>query len=307
MNKLAPILLFTYKRLDILKEIIHSLQQNYLAVDSELLIFSDAARTEYDVFTIKAVREYLKTVDGFKRVTIYEAKVNKGLAKSIIDGVSHAMKLHDKVIVLEDDLRTTPNFLNYMNTCLNKYESNNNVFSISGYSFNLGTDYKSVADVYFLNRGWSWGWATWRDRWNKVDWLVNDYTTFILDKHAQKSFAKGGSDLNGMLKKQMNGQLDSWAIRWFYWQFKVSGLTLYPLYSKVHNIGFDNNATHTTGSSNRYEPIIDLENKQFFSFPETIEISPFYQKHFQRKMGIRARICSRIESLFKQAFSITIF
>ncbi|MFD2934151.1 glycosyltransferase family protein [Spirosoma flavum] len=302
MSELAPILLFTYKRLDTLKQTIYALQQNYLASESELFIFSDAAKTDYDIDIIKKVRAYLSTINGFKRVTIYEAVSNKGLANSIIDGVTQIIKQYEKVIVLEDDLKTTPNFLSYMNSSLDTYEYVQHVFSVSGYSFNLKKMPDNESDAYFLNRGWSWGWSTWKDRWNKVDWLVEEYPDFCKSKTARKDFAKGGSDLNKMLKKQMTGKLDSWAIRWFYHQLKIHGLTVYPTLSKVYNNGFDKDATHNTGSSKRYQPLMDSEYRKQFIFPDEIHPNTFYQNQFKKKMGIRARIISKVEGIFKQIF-----
>jgi len=296
---LAPLLLFTYKRLEPLKQTISALKKNYLAASTELYIYSDGSKSEKDAEQVNAVREYLKTVDGFKKVVVVNAAQNKGLAKSIITGVTIALEKYDRVIVLEDDLLTTPNFLDFMNSGLSCYNDNEKVFSISGYSFDLGEaqpDGKPLSEAYFLNRGWSWGWATWKDRWEKVDWSVADYNNFAMDKQAQQSFAKGGSDLNKMLQSQMTGQLDSWAIRWFFHQFKVSGLTLYPVHSKVYNNGFDQMATHTNGSDRRYRPRIDKQAKSSFVLPETAEINAFYYKKFRNKMGIVNRIISRVES-----------
>lgn len=186
MKNLAPIVLFTYKRLNTLKQTIESLQQNYLATESDLYIFSDAAKGIEDKESVDSVRNYIKTIKGFKSVTITESEVNKGLATSIIEGVSQILKTHETVIVLEDDLVSTNNFLDFMNESLTKYEDETAIFSISGFSFNLNLEKKYFYDVYFLNRGWSWGWATWRDRWEKVDWKIKDYSEFIKNKKAQK-------------------------------------------------------------------------------------------------------------------------
>lgn len=302
---LAPILLFTYKRLDTLKKTVEALKQNYLADRSDLYIFSDAAKTANDEAIIFEIRRFLKTITGFKSVIIFENVENKGLAKSIIDGVSKIISVQKKVIVLEDDLITTPNFLNFMNTALIQYEKEGDVFSISGYSFNLGDNSKVKEDAYFLNRGWSWGWATWSSRWDFVDWDVTDYKGFINDKIKQRDFAKGGSDLNSMLHKQMQGRLDSWAIRWFYHQFNIKGLTLYPVFSKIYNIGFDNVATHTTGSGKRYLPKLDVVHSVKFQLPKITMVSYIYQKRFQDKMGILSRIKSKIDNIIKQFFNKT--
>ncbi|WP_298487929.1 sugar transferase [uncultured Maribacter sp.] len=297
MTNTYPILLFTYKRLEVLKKTITALQKNELAKDSDLFIFSDGPKNSKDEIQISKIRTYLKTIDGFKNVHISASIDNKGLANSIIDGVSSILKLADSVIVLEDDLLTTPNFLAYMNNALNTYKNSDRVFSISGYAFDLRHGDTNPNSSYFLNRGWSWGWATWRDRWDKVDWDVTTYPEFVKDKKQRKIFAKGGSDLNAMLDKQMSGKLDSWAIRWFYHQFKINGLTLYPLGSKIYNDGFDEFATHTNGSEKRYIPFLDTEHSLKFNFPAKAEIHKGYQKKFQNKMGIVARIRSKIETL----------
>jgi hypothetical protein len=297
--KNAPILLFTYKRLEALKNTIEALKSNELASASDLFIFSDGAKQEQDVPIINKIRAYLKTVNGFKTIQITENQENKGLANSIIGGVTKVLNDFEQVIVLEDDLLTTPNFLLYMNGALRAYKNENKVFSISGYSFDLRMNNQNPNAMYFLNRGWSWGWATWKDRWEKVDWEVASYEVFSKNKNERKAFAKGGSDLNAMLDKQMSGNLDSWAIRWFYHQFKIKGLTLYPLGSKIYNNGFDTHATHTNGSEKRYIPYLDQEHSKDFDFPKLIEISKDYQKKFQSKMGIMARVRSKIETLLK--------
>jgi len=297
MSDLSPIALFTYKRLDTLKKTVAALKNNTLALKSDLIIFSDGAKTEYDKPVVESVRNYLRTINGFKSVTINESPVNKGLATSIITGVSEVIAKYKKVIVLEDDLVTSANFLEFMNESLSNYNNEKKVFSISGFSFDLNL--KLNEDVYFLNRGWSWGWATWIDRWELLDWEVKDFNQFAKNKNRRKQFSEGGSDLNSMLNKQMNGHLDSWAIRWFYNQFKVNGITLYPVKSKINNVGFGEDATHTKGSSRRYQPDFDITKQTKFSFTKEISINKIAQKKFQYKMGYISRMISKIQTILK--------
>ena len=159
----APILLFTYKRLEPLKKTIEALQKNELAELSDLFIFSDGPKTITDAPKIDEIRTFLKTIDGFRSIKITESAENKGLASSIIQGVNQVFRQYDHVIVLEDDLLTTPNFLAFMNKSLKAYEFKEQAFSISGYSFDLRNGNDDPNYTYFLNRGWSWGWATWRE------------------------------------------------------------------------------------------------------------------------------------------------
>lgn len=305
MNNLAPILLFTYKRVITLKKTVDALKRNDLAIESDLFVFSDGPKDQKEEKEIYAVRGFLRTIKGFKNVSIVESETNKGLASSIISGVTEIMKFSDRVIVLEDDLLTTPNFLVFMNKALKEYENDEKIFSVSGYSFNLNNGDTVPTKTYFLNRGWSWGWGTWKKNWDNIDWQVKDYPDFKRNKLRKKEFARGGSDLNGMLKKQMEGRLDSWAIRWFYHQFKVKGLTLYPEYSKVYNNGFDDLATHTRGSNRRYLPKLDENFNQNVSFPVSKEVDWEYQELFLNKMGVKARIRSKIETVIHSIFKST--
>ena len=293
----APIIVFTYKRTDTLEKLIASLLTNGLASETTLYIFSDGSKNDTDVQTVNEVRDYVKTIAGFKQIEYFFADRNLGLAASIIFGVSKVFETADAAIILEDDLIVTRNFLIFMNQALQRYRSEKKAFSVSGYSFNLGNSKGTADDSYFLNRGWSWGWATWKDRWDDIDWLVSDYNEFSNNKKLKAVFNKGGTDLTSMLQKQMTGKLDSWAIRWFYAQFKVAGLTLYPVKSKILNNGFDERATHTTGSKFRYIPLLDDGTATSFTMPAVVKINSFFQKAFQKKMGVRSRIMSKADSM----------
>jgi len=300
--KPAPILLFTYKRYESLIDTVQALQQNLLAGESDLYIFSDGCKKEADLEQVTKVREFIKTISGFRSVKITEQEKNKGLANSIIDGVTSVMQFSDRVIVMEDDLFTTPNFLPFMNKALEQYAGEPKVFSISGYSFDFKQSPADSDDAYFVKRGWSWGWATWKDRWAEIDWSVKDYDSFRADKKQQREFAKGGTDLNIMLHRQVNGLIDSWAIRWFYHQYKAGGLSLYPVHSKVRNNGFDEYATHTKGGAYRFAPSLDEGQATNFNFPAVAEPHPYYQKQFQQKLGIAERIKYRINTMLRKVF-----
>jgi hypothetical protein len=297
--KTAPIILFTYKRITNLQKTVTALQDNFLASESELYIFSDGPKNEQEVELVNEVRAFLPHISGFKRVIINEAEKNIGCANSIIAGVTSVINTYGRAIVLEDDLFITKNFLDYMNAALNQYEFNKEVFSVAGFGFNLGIDPSdSLTDAYLINRSWPWGWATWADRWNPVDWDMKDYPDFKKNRKQRREFAKSGSDLNIMLDRQMEGRSDVWDVRWIYAQYKIKGLTVVPKYSKVFNNGFDKFATHTKGSVKRYVPVLDTTLSQNFNLPKQIQIHPLYQKRFQQKMGVLSRIKSKIETLF---------
>ena len=293
----APILLFSYKRLAALKQTVAALQGNLLAEESELFVFSDGAKKQEDISEIQQVRSFLKTIRGFKSVEVFEASENSGLANSIIAGVSKMFQRYDRVIVLEDDLITSGNFLSYMNQALQYYEKMN-VFSVSGFSFPItGAPANSV---YFTLRSSSWGWATWKDRWNKVDWEVKDYDDFKRNGKERRKFNQMGSDLAEMLDRQMAGKMDSWAIRWCYQQFKQQSYTVVPVVSKVQNNGFGAGATHTNEVAGRYRTVLDKTNNTTFCFPKDLKLEPEIIKQFTKHYSIRYRVYYKLLNLFRK-------
>jgi len=299
MHQSSPIVLFTYLRLEVLKKTVNALAANIYASESNLIIFSDGAKYLNDEFTVREIRTYLKTIIGFKSVIVHESSTNKGLATSIIQGVSSVLKEYPSVIVLEDDLITSTNFLAFMNESLVQYKEVKKVYSISGFSFDF-TNISLKEDGYFLNRAWSWGWATWADRWQEIDWQIRDYSEFCSKKKEVSEFSKLGSDAYKMLSDQMQGNIDSWYIRFIYHQFKNKGLAFYPTTSKITNLGFDALATHNKGIKTRFITDFDVSQNVSFKFPDHVEINPDKQGAFLNKLGLKNRILNRIsEILFK--------
>jgi hypothetical protein len=187
----------------------------------------------------------VKTIDGFKTVQIVERESNYGLAKSVISGVTEVINRYSKVIVLEDDIVCARTYLSYMNNLLSYYQYNKKIYSVTGYTYpiEIPVDYKY--DVYFSPRASSWGWGTWKDRWDTVDWEVKDYSNFIKNPERINSFNTGGDDLTKMLKKQMNGKIDSWSIIWSYAHFNNNSYCVFPTKSRLKNIGADRSGIHT--------------------------------------------------------------
>jgi hypothetical protein len=289
----APIVLFCYKRLDTLIQTVEALQKNYLAAESDLFIFSDAAKNELDLPQINDVREYLRRITGFRSVEIYCSVENKGLATSIIDGVSLILNDYEYAIVLEDDLVTTPNFLDFMNRALSFYKSDVKVFSISGYTLDLPSLKTLNDDFYFGVRASSWGWGIWKDRWGSINWELDDYETFIKNKEFVRAFQKGGSDMPRMLRKQHRGKIDSWAIRFCFHQFKHNLVTVFPKISKLESVGFSKNATHTK-SNKRFKTPLDQGKKIDFEFEYFIRGNPKLLREFQDVFSLKNRILNQI-------------
>lgn len=297
---ITPVAIFTFTKLEPLKQTIQALAKNNHAKNTELFVFSDGPKNEYIKSKVDHVRDYIRTIEGFKKVNTSFATINKGLANSIIEGVSQVLEKYDSVIVLEDDLITSPNFLTFMNQALEFYRDYENIISISGYSppVKVPVGYKN--DNYFTLRASSWGWATWKDRWAKVDWQVKAYPHFQNNFKARRRFNYMGSDMTGMMKKQMNGKLDSWAIRWCFHQFQYELYTVFPIESKINNIGFDSNATHTKGRyvDQRFATYLDKGSKTEFNFKNDVSLEEPFIKSFRKPYNLRTRLYYKLLSYF---------
>jgi len=249
----APITLFVYKRIEHTRQTLESLMKNELASASDLIIFSDAAKNEKDKSQVENVRDFISNINGFKSVKINLNKENKGLANSLIDGIKEVVNEYGKIIVLEDDMITSRFFLRYMNDALNLYENDDNVISIHGYIYPIK---QKLPETFFLKGADCWGWATWQRGWK----LFNADSKLLLDEIRKKKL-EYEFDIDGttnnvkMLKKQIAGKVDSWAIRWHASTFINNKLTLYPGRSLVRNIGMDDMGTHTK-STKIYETVL---------------------------------------------------
>jgi len=248
----APIVLFTYDRPEHTRLTLEALAANEGAAESELYVYADGPKPGDPDGPVRAVREHLHSVTGFESVTVIERETNMGLASSVIAGVTEALTRSPSVIVMEDDLLTSSNFLAFVNSALSTYEDRRDVFSVTGYNYPLQMPPTYREDAYLSYRGSSWGWGTWRDRWSQVDWSVGDYAAFARDDAAQELFRRGGDDLPQMLELQMSGQLDSWSIRFDYAHYKHDAFCLHPVVSKVQNIGFDGSGIHCDPSDDYY-------------------------------------------------------
>ena len=289
----APLVLFAFNRPDLLESCVASLLANEEAASSNLYVFVDGPRTEKagENGLVASVREYVKTISGFKSVHYQFSEEHKGLAPSVIEGVSTVMEMFGKAIVMEDDLTVSGNFLAFMNAGLEKYRNDRRVFSIGGYTNKVSRPAGYVYDAYFCPRNNSWGWATWKDRWDSVDWDLSDWPA--QKKNARTFNRWGGSDLWKMLNDWHEGRNSSWSIRFCYAQFLQQGLSLYPMVSKVGNDGFDGRGTHGKKWS-RFKYSLDGSSDKGFLFPEDLAPDKRLFKQAMSYHSVLARIWSRI-------------
>jgi hypothetical protein len=290
LENCAPVAVFVFKKLEPLKLMIESLKLNPLSEQCDLFIFSDGWRNLEEKIQVKEVRKFIASINGFKSLKIIESDKNLGLAESIIRGVSEVISIYGNVIVLEDDLILSSNFLSFINKGLDFYKNEKKVLSICGYSPNI-EGYKP--DVFFTKRSSSWGWATWVDRWDKVDWECSEYDNLKFNPYKIYKFNQMGSDLYSLLKRHMSGQINSWAIRFCLYQFNEKLYSVHPTISKVQNIGFGNiDATHTSKKINRFKTKIDNGIKNNFDFIASPKLDKIVLKQYLKPFTIYERLKS---------------
>ena len=246
LNKLqlAPVVLFCYNRVKHLLKTLEALEKNKLADQTELYIFSDGPKantSSSQLAAINEVRKVIKSQTWCKSTHIRLAPKNKGLAKSIIEGVTEIVNKHGTIIVLEDDLVTSPYFLSYMNKALRIYSEEEEVISIHGYTYPI----KNLPPTYFLKGADCWGWATWKRGWDLFEQDGQKLLSQITNQNQVREFDFNNSyPFTKMLRKQVKGEVTSWAIRWYAAAFLKNKVTLYPGISFVKNIGVDGSGTH---------------------------------------------------------------
>lgn len=229
---LAPIVIFCYNRLDNLQRTIEHLRNNLLAQESEVYIFSDGGKDAKSWKAVNKVRKYLHTIAGFKSITIVEREINYYLERNVIEGIESVLQSHDRMIVIEDDICTSPYFLTFMNEALDYYKEDKRVMHISGFT-NL--DIKGKGDTYFTPHIGGWGWATWRDRWQ-------NFTHYQTREEALSGLTKADEDAiqyNGAfpILKMLDKSPIPWDVCWNIIVYKKGGLCLTPTHTLTRNIG----------------------------------------------------------------------
>ena len=300
---LAPILLFVYNRPEHVKRTLAALEQNILAKESELFIYSDAARSPQDEASVAEVRKIIRTaLPFFKQVNIIERETNWGLARSIIDGVTTQINRYERVIVLEDDLIVAPYFLKFMNDALDTYQHEEKVGHIQACDF---TQDASLPDTFLIKWTGSWGWATWKRAWKYfnpdgkalLEELQRRKLTYTFDFNGKYGYTR-------MLRRQTEGKNNSWAIRWNASLFLNDILSLNVGKSLVQNEGFDGSGTNS-GGGNLYASRLWMNPIQVHRISpatENLQARNAYVRYYARTNSFWAKAIRRIKRTLKGDF-----
>jgi len=263
-SKHAPVALFAWQRPEHTRMVLKALLRNPEAGSTDLYAFVDGPRNERESAISREVIEVINNSTGFRSTQLIVSPVNRGLANSITQGVSTVVDERDRVIVIEDDIVVTPNFLGYMNTALDMYADDESVASIHGYCYPVT---QPLPTTFFIRGADCWGWATWSRAWRHF----NPDGAALLQAIAESGSADqfdfdGTAGYLDMLDKQVQGKVDSWAVRWYAATFLDGMYTLYPGASLVENIGMDGTGRHS-GLSDHFEVTVDSSPRTLTRIP----------------------------------------
>jgi len=269
MCEIAPILLVTFNRPEHTRQTIDALRVQQPPI---VYVFRDGPRIENasDKENCALVREAVeKGIDWPCELYKVFSETNRGCRDAIIFAITEVLKRHESVIVVEDDIITSPAFYSYMCKALEYYKDRKTVFSISGHShspskFAVPRDYDY--DVFASPRLFNWGWGTWRDRWEQTDWYFSYYEDFMKHPFEQKAFCRGGDDLLPMLVAEREGRSSAWDIQFAFSHFANHAISIVPCLSYTYNIGMDGSGTHCHSASaveNDKEALNQNDNPRF--------------------------------------------
>ena len=284
MKEYSPILLFVYNRPVHTKIVVEALKKNTLACHSDLFVYADGPKVEATTeerVRIAMVRKYIREISGFRNIYVVEEEKNKGLDLSEINAISEVISKYGRAIIVEDDIVTLPFFLQFMNDALDYYENNSKVFTIGSFSPKISYLDKICNDVYASYRTESWGWGTWKDRWEKCNWqkeyIIN---TKLIQKPTQLNifdYNRGGGDMYDNLIEYAYGRTDAWDARWQYYMYENNGVCIRPTKSLSYNIGLDGTGVHCGNIDNLEEsslmPNLYSLEKYAFYFVNDVHVS----------------------------------
>jgi hypothetical protein len=232
----SAIAIFCYNRPGHLNNLLETLQRNETK-DHKIYLYVDGPKNFHDSIMQIKIREILEKRSSLEFESICFRNSNLGLNHSIRQGVDEILKKHDSIIVLEDDLLLDSFFISYMNSALELYYDYKNIGTVSGYSF-VSFSKMQKNNLVLSSRHSSWGWGTWKDRWENIDWSVlsNNGTSkaYLLFKSLTL-----GPDYPGMIRKYQKGKIQSWSLPFDISCYFNKMMCIHPRKNLVINNGFD--------------------------------------------------------------------
>jgi hypothetical protein len=251
MSATPPVILLIYRRPAEVARVRAALRA---ARPSQLIIVADGPRPGRpgDAEAVAAARAAAEDIDWPCAITRIYADANMGLRRRVESGITAALDLVERAIILEDDCVPAPSFFPFCAELLERYADDRRVLAISGNDYQGGR--LTSASYRFSRFPHCWGWATWRRAWRHYDGPMADWPALRQSGWLEQTL---GSRRAARYWRQTFDLtyaegVDSWAYRWLYSCWRQGGVAALPARNLVSNIGFGPQATHTTAAA--YNP-----------------------------------------------------
>jgi len=300
MERSIIIGVFCYNRAAKLKSCIDALLKNPECSSMDIIFFSDGYKREEDKEAILEVRAYIDSITGFRNVIKHYREKNFSTGPNFQAGLTFLSENYDEFIIVEDDLIVSPNYIKYLMDGLNFYRKDSSVFCITAYVFPINNK-QYPYDTIVYKRFCSYGWASWSDRVKKVIWDKDQLNELMNTSPGfKKRLNAEGYDLVRMLKKQIAGTISTWDIQMQAHVAENRMKVIYPILSKVSNIGFDEESTNTYGINYLVTPI-DKGVKRTFKYCTSDYIVPELQAQIKKPYGLKSLITRKLINEFLKA------
>ena len=242
----TAILLMTYRRAvnteNILKLLLKFNQKN-------LVIFNDGLKKKTHFQDHRLTRNKIIELKKKHKFKIIFPKKNLTQKKNLPYALKKVFEKYDKAIILEDDCIPNKSFFKFCHLLLKKYEKDNRIAQISGNNFlNTANFKRRNKDSYFFSKFTSsWGWATWRSRWQKIYDENMTLWPEVKNQKWLKDILQNNSSYLFWTKyfdRRYKLQDDDWDKPWTFVNFINNRLSIFPSKNLISNIGDDEYALH---------------------------------------------------------------
>ncbi len=295
LSHTLPILVLAFNRPDLLKDQLeflnsHNCSTVYISIDGPRKgkFNEDSLVAE----CIDLARKYIPE----NRINIFSA--NQGCRLGVVGGINWFFERESCGLILEDDVRFNPLFLHFAAVALSRYEFEFSVGSISGYTpIDLSQNECMGANTFFHPYFSSWGWATWRSRWEKYSLEQSDWEQVLLEKRMprlERTFWRE------KFSSVFDDSMDTWDYQFILSNFRFGWNTLVPRANLVTNVGFRPDATHTRNHRDfALNEAFDLDVNEHDWPNSTVANDEISRIILRRQYGVRVDLFSLIKHQIK--------
>ena len=243
---LTPILVIGFNRPKALKKLLSKLD---LTDGRRIYISIDGPRNSAESIKVKKVQKLAEEYAQANRHLEIQLKFldsNLGCKVGVSSAIDWAFESENALIILEDDIIVSEEFFKYMDMSLKNFESESQIWHISGFSPLLPPYLHPTS--YQTNFAHVWGWGTWKNRWVKYDRDLSGFEPTSLSHTKTLKEAPLSDNAHEFFRRNLvacKEGFDTWDFQWQFTIWSNGGLAISPGERLSGNSGFGPTASHT--------------------------------------------------------------